>query len=73
MKRPVYIASGASVLITTLAFGHIMYHDTVHMLLRHEEGRVFAAVHTIVAFALFVLSLLGAFLLLTSRRRENSN
>jgi hypothetical protein len=28
MKRTLYIASGISVLFTTLAFGHITVHDT---------------------------------------------
>ena len=50
-----------------------MYHDTVHMLARHEEGYLFVAVHTLVAATLGVLSLLGAYLLLSGGRGQNSH
>jgi len=73
MKRALIIVSGVSVLFTTLAFGHVMVHDTVHMMTRHEDSQLFVAVHTIVAVALGVLSLLGAYFLLTGGRRQNSN
>ncbi len=73
MKRTLFLITGVSVLFTTLAFGHIMYHDTVHMLARHEEGYLFVAVHTLVAAALGVLSLLGAYLLLSGGRPQNPN
>src|SRR5260370_41609945 len=65
MRRALFIITGVSVVFTTLAFGHIMYHDTVHMLARHEESHLFVAVHTVVAAALGVLSLPGADLLLS--------
>ncbi len=68
MKRALFVITGVSVVFTTLAFGHIMYHDTVHMLARHEESHLFLAVHTLVAAALGVLSLLGAYLLLSGGR-----
>ncbi len=73
MKRALVIVSGVSVLFTTLAFGHVMYHDTVDMMTRHEESHLFVAVHTIVAVALGGLSLLGAYFLLKGGRRQNSN
>ncbi len=73
MKRALFIITGVSVVFTTLAFGHIMYHDTVHMLARHEESHLFLAVHTLVAAALGVLSLLGAYLLLSGGRGQNSH
>ena len=73
MKRTLFIITGVSVVFTTLAFGHIMYHDTVHMLARHEESHLFLAVHTLVAAALGVLSLLGAYLLLSGGRGQNSH
>jgi hypothetical protein len=73
MKRALVIASGVSVLFTTLAFGHIVYHNTVHMVTKHGEGHMFVAVHTTVAIALSVLSLLGAFFLLMGGRRQNPN
>jgi hypothetical protein len=73
MKRALVIASGVSVLFTTLAFGHIVYHNTVHMVTKHGEGHLFVAVHTIVAVVLGVLSFLGAYFLLTGARRQNSN
>ncbi len=71
MKRALFIITGVSVVFTTLAFGHIMYHDTVHMLARHEESHLFLAVHTLVAAALGVLSLLGAYLLLSGGPPQN--
>ncbi len=72
MRATLRIASGISVLFTTLAFGHIMYHDTVHMAAKHGEGLLFVVVHTILAVALGVLSLLGAYFLLSGWRRQSS-
>jgi hypothetical protein len=43
------------------------------MMSHHDEGQLFIVVHTIVAIALGVLSLTGAFSLLATRRRQNSN
>jgi hypothetical protein len=63
------IASGISVLFTTLAFGHIMIKDTQNMMSLHEESQFFIVAHTIVAIALGILSLTGAFCLLSSKRR----
>jgi len=72
MKRILHLASGISVLFTTLAFGHIMFHDTAHMMTHHEEGAaVFLVLHTILAVAFGVLSLIGAYFLLTGWRRQN--
>lgn len=71
MKRALVIASGVSVVLTTLAFGHIVYHNTVHMITRHGEGHLFVAVHTVLAVVLGVLSLLGAYFLLTGGRGQN--
>jgi hypothetical protein len=65
MKRTLYIASGISVLFTTLAFGHIMSH--------HDGSAVFLIAHTILAVAFGVLSLIGAYFLLTGWRRQSSN
>lgn len=73
MTRTLHIASGISVVFTTLAFGHIVYHNTVHMVTKHGEGHLFVAVHTILAVALGALSLLGAYSLLTGGRGQNSN
>ena len=74
MKRTLYLASGISVLFTTLAFGHIMVHDTQHIMTHHEEGAaLFLTVHTILAVALGMLSLIGAYLLLTGWRRQRTN
>jgi hypothetical protein len=72
MKRSLHIASGISVLFTTLAFGHIMFHDTVDMVSDQREGHLFVTAHTIVAIALGVLSSLGAYILLTGSRRQNA-
>ena len=71
MSRPWQIASGVSVVFTTLAFGHIMVHDTQHLLTHHQASHLFVAVHTIVAAALGILSLLGAYLLFIGGRRPN--
>ena len=71
MKRTLHLASGISVLFTTLAFGHIMFHDTTHMMKHHDESAVFLTMHTILAVAFGVLSLIGAYFLLTGSRRQN--
>ena len=68
MSRPWQIASGVSVVFTTLAFGHIMVHDTQRMLAHPDSSLLFIAVHTIVAAALGILSLLGAYLLFVGGR-----
>jgi uncharacterized membrane protein len=73
MKRTLYLASGISVLFTTLAFGHIMVHDTQHIMSHHDGSAVFLIAHTILAVAFGVLSLIGAYFLLTGWRRQSSN
>jgi hypothetical protein len=73
MRRTLYIASGISVLFTTLAFGHIMVHDTTHIMSHHDGSVVFLIAHTILAVAFGVLSLIGAYFLLTGWRRQSSN
>jgi hypothetical protein len=73
VKRTLYIASGISVLFTTLAFGHIMVHDTAHIMSHHDASPVFLIAHTILAVAFGVLSLIGAYFLLTGWRRQSSN
>jgi hypothetical protein len=65
MNRGLRIASGISVLFTTLAFGHIMVQDTQHMLANHA-GHAFVVGHSIVALALGLLSLTGGISLLSS-------
>jgi hypothetical protein len=73
MSRGLQIASGVSVLFTTLAFTHIMFHDTTHMLQDgHGESHVFLTIHTVVAIALIILSFLGAYYILTSGRKPTS-
>jgi hypothetical protein len=73
MKRTLQLASGISVLFTTLAFGHIMVHDTAHIMGHHDASRVFLIVHTILALAFGILSLIGAYFLLTGWRRPSAN
>ena len=73
MKRTLYLASGISVLFTTLAFGHIMVHDTAHIMTHHDASPVFLILHTILAAAFGVLSLIGAYFLLTGSRRPSAN
>ena len=65
MKRALLISSGVSVVFTTLAFAHIVFHNTVHMVTMHEAKPIFVAAHTIVAVALGALSLTGAYFLFT--------
>jgi len=67
MNRGMCIATGVSVLFTTLAFGHIMIMDTQRMLANHESN-AFIVGHSIVALALGILSLAGGFSLLTGSR-----
>ena len=65
MNKGLRIASGISVLFTTLAFGHIMVHDTHHIIANHGSN-AFVVGHSVVALVLGVLSLAGGFCLLTS-------
>ncbi len=71
MKRAVHFASGVSVLFTTLAFGHLMQHEISHEVAEQGFGHPFVAFHAIFVVAVGVLSLTGAFLLLTGKRRQN--
>jgi len=75
MKRTLYIASGVSVLVTTLTYGHTMYRTMAHLATHHGQGfgHPFFAVHTILAAATGVLSLIGAYFLLTGWRPHNPN
>jgi hypothetical protein len=73
MRRALHLASGISVLFTTLAFGHIMVHDTAHIMSHHDASPVFLVVHTILAVVFGVLSLIGAYFLLAGWRRQSSN
>jgi hypothetical protein len=68
MNSKMRFMSGVSVLFTTLAFGHIMVQDTQRMMSRHDDNQFFIVAHTIVAIALGILSLAGAFCLLKSRK-----
>jgi len=72
MKRTLHLVSGISVLFTTLAFGHIMVHDTAHIMSHHDASPVFLIVHTILAVAFGVLSLIGAYFLLTGWRQSSN-
>ena len=38
MKRALYIASGLSVLVTTLTYGHNMYRIMEHLVAHHGQG-----------------------------------
>lgn len=73
MNRPLSIASGVAVLFTTLAFSHIVFHNTHHMIAEHHAKLMFVALHSALALIVVALSLTGAYFLLTSRRKENSN
>lgn len=73
MNTKMQIASGVSVLLTTLGFSHIVFHNTVHMLSHHDESHVFVAAHSVLAVALVILSLAGGFCLLTGKFRRKAN
>jgi len=75
MKRTLYIASGVSVLVTTLTYGHNMYRIMAHSVTHHGQGfsHPFFAAHTILAAATGVLSLIGAYFLLTGWRKQSPN
>jgi hypothetical protein len=75
MKRTLYIASGVSVLVTTLIYGHSMYQTIEHLVTHHGQSfsHPFFAAHTILAAVTGVLSLIGAYFLLTGRRQHNPN
>ncbi len=63
MSKALHIASGISVAFTTLAFGHIVYHNTVHMVTQHGASHLFVGLHSVLAVAVSCLSLLGAYFL----------
>ena len=69
MNSKLRFASGVSVLLTTLAFGHIMVHDTQHIMSHPDGSRLFLIAHTAIAIVLGILSLTGGFLLLMNKRR----
>lgn len=75
MKQTLYIASGISVLITTLTFAHSMYGTMAHLVTHHGQGfsHPFFAAHTVLAAAAVVFSLIGAHFLLTGWRQRNPN
>src|SRR5262249_15176581 len=75
MERTLYIASGLSVLVTTVTFGHNMYRTMAHLVTYHGQSfsNPFFAVHTILAAVTGVLSLIGAYFLLTGWRQQNPN
>ena len=75
MKRTLHVASGLSVLVTTLTYGHNMYRMMAHLVTHHDQGfrHPFFAMHTILAVATGMLSLVGAYFLLTGWRQQNPN
>jgi hypothetical protein len=75
MKRTLYIASGLSVVVTTLTYGHNMYRIMAHLVTHHGQGfsHPFFAVHAILAAAVGALSLIGAYFLLTGWRQPKTN
>jgi hypothetical protein len=68
MKRALVISSGVSVVFTTLAFAHIVFHNTVHMVTMDRAKPIFVAAHTTVAVVICALSLTGAYFLFTGGR-----
>ena len=74
-QTTLHIASGVSVVVTTLTYGHTMYRIMAHLVEHHGQGfsQPFFAVHTILAAAAGVLSLIGAYFLLTGWRQQNAN
>jgi hypothetical protein len=74
-QTTLHMASGVSVLVTTLTYGHTMYRTMAHLVEHHGQGfsHPFFAVHTILAAAAGVLSLIGAYFLLTGWRQQNAS
>jgi hypothetical protein len=70
-----FIASGVSVLLTTLSYGYIMYGKMAHLVTHHGQSLSdpFFAVHTLIATAAGVLSLVGAYFLLSGWHQRNPN
>ena len=73
MKRPLYIASGASVVVTTVTYARTMYGTMAHLVTHHGQGfsHPFFALHSMFAAVPGVLSLVGAYFLLTGWRQQN--
>ena len=74
MRRPMYLVSGISVLFTTLGFSHVMVQRFSHEVTVHGENftHPFFAVHVVLMAAVGLLSLVGAYFLLTGWRRQSS-
>ena len=70
MNRGMRIAAGISVLFTTLGFSHIIFHNTMHKLHRHEDNPWLIGAHSVVAVVLIALSLVGAFALIAGARSQ---
>jgi hypothetical protein len=68
MKRALVISCGVSVVFTTLAFAHIVFHNTMHMVTEHRAKLIFVAAHTSVAVVIAAFSLTGAYFLFTGGR-----
>jgi hypothetical protein len=75
MRRALYIASGLSVVVTSLSFGRDMYRIMAHLVEHHNQSLThpFFAAHAILAVATGVLSLVGAYFLLTGWRQPDSS
>jgi hypothetical protein len=71
MKRALYIASGIAVLSTTLAFAHLMEHHIAHEISAHSENLTQCLIAAALSALVVVLSLIGAYFLLTARRQSS--
>ena len=75
MKQTLCIASGVSVLVTTLVYGQNMYRTMAHLVNHHGQGfgHPFFVVHAMLAAAAGILSIIGAYFLLTGSRKQIPN
>jgi hypothetical protein len=66
-----HIASGVAVLLTSLVFVHLIHHAFIAH--RHEFHPGFLAGALLIVVPVGILSFIGAYLLLSGGRAQNSN
>lgn len=71
MKRTLSVTSGIAVLLTTLAFAHLMEHHISHEISAHSENLTQCWIAAALSAVVVVLSLMGAYFLLTGRHQSS--
>lgn len=72
MKRTLSVASGIAVLLSTLAFAHLMEHHISDEVSAHSEHLTQCWIAAALSALVVGLSLIGAYFLLTAARHQSS-